>query len=104
MTGRPLAFCDQGHTLAKLTVEDGEAQIRYWVGVPGLALRNGELEDGHFNYAPHLAAEPLATVQAGSREIMCKHRHGLHGGVGSFDLADLLPVIQGKRGPITIDL
>ena len=97
---RPLAFCQSGHRIAWVEVEDKQPAIHYWVAAAGLAMRAPEAADnGHYNFAPHEAIEPLETAQAGRREVMCQHGHG---GEGEIDLADLLPVIRGKSSPLIV--
>lgn len=99
-----LAFCQQGHLLARGTVEDGEARIRYSAAVAGLAARTRP-DDEHFNYAAHdsyVTVDDLArraTTAVESYEIMCPKNHGAQ---VSFRLAELIPVLQGKSSPVTI--
>jgi hypothetical protein len=101
LTGRPLAFCQKGHLLASAGMKEGQRVVRYSAAGPGQALQGGKPEDGHFNYA---AYEDLITVSAledeyASFEIMCPKNHGAQ---MFYALADLLPVVRGERGPITI--
>jgi hypothetical protein len=100
----PLAYCQKGHLLARATVEDGEARIRYSAAVAHLAGQ-AEFAKGHYNYKAHDSYVAVAEIIArasesvDSYELMCPMKHGAQ---VSFRLDELIPVIQGKSRPVTI--
>ena len=97
-----LAMCQQQHRLAWLVDGEKGHEIHYWVAVAGLAMREPHaVDNGHSNYAPHESIEPLIGAQSGAREIMCQHQHG---GEGTLNFADLLPVIKGERPPLIVNV
>lgn len=82
-------------------MKEGERVVRYSAAGPGQALQSGKPDDGHFNYAAYEDSVTLSAleVEYASYEIMCSKNHGAQ---VFYPLADLLPVVRGERGPITI--